>query len=89
MSFGLTNAQTTSYNMMNVVLYDFLYNFDVVYLEDIVLFSINMEDHVVYLSRMLGRLREHELYINDKYEFVCVEIIFLGMGQVRMDLKKR
>jgi hypothetical protein len=78
---------------MNNMLYEFLDDFMVMYLDDIVVFSTSMKDHVVHLSRVLSRLRKYKLFIKkDKCDFACSEIIFLGhlvsMGQVRMDLKK-
>ena len=63
MPFGLTNALATFCNLMNDVLYDFLDNFVVVYLDDIVIYSRGIEDHVTHLSKVLSRLREYELYV--------------------------
>ena len=93
MPFGLTNAPATFCNLMNDVLYEFLDEFVVVYLDDIVIFSRSMDDHVVHLDKVLRRLREHELFVKkEKCEFACYEITFLGhlvsFGQVRMDPKK-
>ena len=93
MPFGLTNAPATFCNLMNDVLYKFLDDFVVVYLDDIVVFSRIIDDHVVHLSKFLSRLREHELFVNkEKYEFSSAEIMFLGhmvsMDQVRMNPKK-
>ena len=52
-----------------------------------------MIDHVVHLSKVLSRQREHELFVKkEKYEFASAEIMFLGhmvgMDQVRMNPKK-
>ena len=93
MSFGLTNAPATFCNLMNDVLYEFLDEFVVVYLDDIVIFSRCMDEHVVHLNKVLRRLKEHELFVKkEKCEFACSEITFLGhlvsFGQVRMDPKK-
>jgi len=93
MSFGLTNAPATFCNLMNDVLYDFLDNFVVVYLDDIVIYNRGIEDHVTHLSKVLCRLREYELYVKrEKYEFTKAEIMFLGHligeGQVKMDPQK-
>jgi hypothetical protein len=93
MPFGLTNAPATFCNLMNDVLYEFLDDFVVVYLDDIVVFSRSMNEHVVHLSRVLSRLREHKLFVKrEKCEFASAEIMFLGhlvsMDQVRMDPKK-
>jgi hypothetical protein len=93
MPFGLTNAPATFCNLMNDVLYDFLDNFVVVYLDDIVIYSRGIEDHVTHLSKVLSRLREYELYVKrEKCEFAKAEIMFLGHligeGQVKMDPRK-
>jgi len=93
MPFGLTNAPSTFCNLMDDVLYDFLDNFIVVYLDDIVIYSRGIEEHVTHLSKVLDRLREYELYVKrEKYEFAKDEIMFLGHligeGQVKMDPRK-
>jgi len=93
MPFGLTNAPATFCNLMNDVLYDFLDNFVVVYLDDIVIYSRGIEEHVTHLSKVLDRLREYELYVKrEKCEFAKDEIMFLGHligeGQVKMDPRK-
>ena len=54
MSFGLTNAPTTFCTLMSKVLTPFLDRFMVVYLDDIVIYSKSLEEHV-------GHLREVEL----------------------------
>ena len=79
MSFNLTNAPTTFCNFMNDVLYDFLNNFVVVYLYDIVVYSRGIKDHVIHLFKVLSRLREYELYVKrEKYEFAKTEIMVVG-----------
>ena len=63
---------------MNDFLYDFLDNFIVVYLYDIVIYSKGTRDHVIYLLKVLNRLREHELFVKrEKYKFAKSEIMFL------------
>lgn len=44
-SFGLTNAPVTFCNLMNNVLYKFLDHFMVVYLDDIVIYSMTLDKH--------------------------------------------
>jgi len=75
---------------MNDVLYDFLDNFVIVYLDDILVYSRGIEDQGIHLFKVLCRLREHELYVKkEKCEFIKIEIMFLGHlireGQVKMD----
>jgi hypothetical protein len=93
MPFGLTNASAIFCNLINDVLYDFLDNFVVVYLDDIVIYNRGIEDHVTHLSKVLSRLREYELYMKrEKCEFPKAKIMFLGHlireGQVKMDPRK-
>jgi hypothetical protein len=75
---------------MNDVLYDFLDNFVVVYLDDIVIYSKRMKNHAIHLLKVLNRLKEHELFVKrEKYEFTKSDIMFLshliGEGRVKMD----
>ena len=66
MSFGLTNAFATFCNLMNDVFYEFVDRFVVVYLDDIVIYSESLEDHLEHLRKVLSKLREHQLYIKKK-----------------------
>ena len=56
MPFGLTNAPATFCNLMNNVLFDYLDDFVVVYLDDIVIYSRTLEEHVNHLSLVLSQL---------------------------------
>ena len=53
MPFVLTNAPTTFCNLMNDVLYDFLDDFIVGYLDDIVIYSKTFDDHLMHLKMVL------------------------------------
>ncbi|XP_015084310.1 uncharacterized protein LOC107027747 [Solanum pennellii] len=93
MPFGLTNAPATFCNLMNNVLFDYLDDFVVVYLDDIVIYSRTLEEHVNHLSLVLSQLRKYTLYVKmEKCEFTQQEIKFLGhlvsKNQVRMDPNK-
>ena len=70
MPFGLTNAPTTFCNLMDDVLFDFLDSFVVVYLDDIVIYSSTLEDHLVQLEKVFDRLRQNQFYVKkEKCEF--------------------
>ena len=79
MPFGLTNAPATFCNLMNNVLFYYLDDFVVVYLDDIVIYSRTLEEHVNHLSLVLSQLRKYTLYVKmEKCEFAQQEIKFLG-----------
>ena len=59
MTFGLCNAPATFCTLMNDVLHPYLDTFVVVYLDDIVIFSDNMEDHKKNLALVFEALKEH------------------------------
>ncbi|KAK9100739.1 hypothetical protein Scep_024169 [Stephania cephalantha] len=93
MPFGLTNAPATFCNLMNDVLKEFIDRFVVVYLDDIVIYSQNLQDHVDHLRKVLTTLRANHLYVKkEKCEFAAQTISFLshvvGQGQLQMDPEK-
>ena len=59
MSFGLTNAPAYFMNMMNKVFMEFLDKFVVVFIDDILVYSNNEEEHKEHLHLVLENLREH------------------------------
>jgi hypothetical protein len=79
MSFGLTNAPAYFMNMMNKVFMEFLDKFVVVFIDGILIYSKNKEEHEAYLRMVLDKLREHKLYAKfSKCEFWLKEVAFLG-----------
>ena len=59
MHFGLTNAPATFCNLMNDVFHEYVDHFVVVYLDDMVIYSESLEDHLEHLRNVLSKLREH------------------------------
>jgi hypothetical protein len=59
MSFGLTNAPAYFMYLMNKVFIEYLDKFVVVFINDILIFSKNEEDHDEHLRVVLQKLREN------------------------------
>ena len=79
MSFGLTNTPAYFMNMMNKVFMEFLDKFVVVFIDDILVYSKNEEEHKEHLRLVLEKLREHQLYAEfSKCVFWLKEVGFLG-----------
>jgi hypothetical protein len=87
--FGLTNAPATFMHLMHQALRPFLDECALVFLDDILIYSKTLEEHVQHVRRVLDALREQKLYAKEsKCEFFKHEVEFLGhrVGQdgVRM-----
>jgi hypothetical protein len=79
MSFGLTNAPTYFMYLMNKVFMEYLDKFVVVFIDDILIFSKNEEEHNKHLCMVLQKLRENQLYAKlNKCEFWVTKVSFLG-----------
>jgi hypothetical protein len=79
LSFGLTNAPAHFMYLMNLVLMPELDQFVVVFIDDILVYSQNEEEHVEHLRIILTRLRDHQLYAKfSKCEFWLNKVPFLG-----------
>jgi hypothetical protein len=59
MSFGLTNAPAYFMYLMNKVFMEYLDKFMVVFIDDILIFSKNEEEHDEHLRLILQKLREN------------------------------
>ena len=79
MSFGLTNAPAYFMYLMNSVFMTELDKFVVVFIDDILIYSKNEEEHAEHLRIVLQRLRDHKLYAKfSKCEFWLDSVKFLG-----------
>jgi len=79
--------------LMNHVFMEYLDKFMVVFIDDILVYSKNEEEHEEHLRLVLQKLREHQLYAKlSKCEFWLREVSFLGHiisnGGVAVDPKK-
>ncbi len=59
MPFGLTNAPAVFQHLMNDIFWEYMDEFVVVYLDDILIFSKDQETHDKHVRLVLATLREH------------------------------
>ena len=79
MPFGVTNAPAVFMDYMNRIFHDFLDQFVVVFIDDILVYSRNKEKHREHLRIVLQIFKESELYAKlSKCDFWLEEVQFLG-----------
>jgi hypothetical protein len=79
MPFGLTNAPATFQTLMNDIFRDLLDVCVIVYLDDILVYSKNKEEHERHLRQVLQRLKDNQLYAKlSKCTFFANSIEYLG-----------
>lgn len=79
MPFGLKNAPSTFQKLMNTCLSGLQGSRCFVYLDDIVVYSPDLQSHIQNLSAVFDRLRNYNLKLQcDKCEFLCKEVAYLG-----------
>ena len=79
MPFDLTNALKVFQHMMNDIFREYLNHFVVIYPDDILVFSSNLEEHTHHIRLVLTKLREYGVFTkSEKCEFDQTSIEFLG-----------
>ncbi|CAI7874404.1 unnamed protein product [Closterium sp. NIES-53] len=77
--FGLTNAPATFQAEMNHILRPLLDEFVVVYLDDILIYSRDMKQHIEHLRSVFEILQREKFYVKlSKSEFALKKVQFLG-----------
>ena len=78
MPFGLINAPAAFMDLMNRVFQPYLDEFVVLFIDDILIYSKNSEDHENHLKIIFQFLREKQLYAKlKKCEFWLEQVGFL------------
>ncbi|GJT28839.1 putative reverse transcriptase domain-containing protein [Tanacetum coccineum] len=79
MPFGLTNAPAVFMDLMNRVYKSYLDKFVIVFIDDILIYSKNKEEHGEHLKTILNLLRSKKLYAKFlKCDFWLDSVQFLG-----------
>lgn len=79
MPMGLKNSPSTFQRVMDNVLRDLQNEICLVYLDDIIVFSTSLQEHMINLEKVFTKLRESNFRIQmDKSEFLKLETEFLG-----------
>ena len=88
MPFGLTNAPDAFMDLMNRVFQPYLDQFFVVFIDDILVYSKDAQEHEYHLRIVLQILRENQLSAKlRKCDFLLKEVSFLGHIYMRKVLE--
>src|SRR5436190_7400558 len=78
MLFRLTNTSATFQELINHILYDHLDEFVITYLNDILIYFKNEENHEKHVKEILKRFQEKKLYLKlKKCEFHKQQVEYL------------
>lgn len=79
MPMGLKNAPATFQRAMNDIFRDLINDTCLIYLDDILIFSPSLQEHISSVTKVFKRLRQFNLKIQlDKSHFLSKEVSYLG-----------
>ena len=79
--FGLSNAPSVFMRIMNKIFAEYLDKFVVVFIDDILVYSTDMREHIQHVRLALEVLRKHRFKAKlSKCQFALPEVEFLGHG---------
>ena len=77
--FGLKNSPSVFQRLMHEVLHDLLGNTCMVFLDDIIVFSVTWEEHLQRLRQVFARLHEHNLRAHPEKSVIGTDkLVYLG-----------
>lgn len=79
MPFGLTNAPAIFQSVMNLIFAHLLRKSVLVFMDDILIYSASLEEHMALLKEVFDILRQHQFYVKlSKCIFAQSEVEYLG-----------
>src|SRR5512142_2593893 len=79
MSFGLTGAPATFQGIMNQILAPLLRKVVLVFIDDILIYSQTLQEHLILLRQVFQLLSEHQLKVKrSKCSFARPSLTYLG-----------
>lgn len=79
MPFGLTNAPATFQRVMDSLFGEFIGKYCLVYMDDIIVFSSSLQEHIQHLRNIFQRILRANLKLQiNKSDFLRKEIEYLG-----------
>ena len=79
MPFGLTNAPASFQRALDLILTKFKWKTCLIYLDDIIIFSNSIEEHIRHVDEVLQALREAGVTLNiEKSKFFTTKVEYLG-----------
>ena len=93
MQFRLINILAIFQKRINSVLGEYLDEFIIAYLDNIIIYSNSKKEHFQYIEQVLQRLANKKMLIAiKKYKFYIIKTKFyrfiIKLGKLSMDLKK-
>lgn len=90
--FGLSTAPNAFQQLIEKILRQTLYQFAIVYLDDVLIFSQSFEEHVQHVEQVFSLLREAGLRISwNKSQFLRERLLYLGyiVGQGELQVNQQ
>jgi hypothetical protein len=93
MQFRFINTLVIFQRRINYILGEYLNNFIIAYLDDIIIYLNSVEEHKKHIKWVLRKLYKKNIPVAvEKYKFYTKKTNFVGfiikLGQISMDLKK-